>query len=246
MMVKKIFVLLIISSQLILSLKSQDYQNTKFGIKQKFGNLYIEIQFYNLSTVRIIKYPADLTLKKKSLSVIAEPELTSYTITQENNNLILKSKNIRVYLNLLTGCISFYDNKNNLLLREKENSTYFINFNDAGRKSYTVSQSFLLDGEEAIYGLGQQQQGKMIQRNIKLKMIQGNTDDYIPFFISIKGYGLFWDNYSPTIFYDTINETFFKSEVGDCIDYYFMYGKNADGVISQMRFLTGSVPMFPL
>ena len=30
------------------------------------------------------------------------------------------------------------------------------------------------------------------------------------------------------------------------MDYYFMYGATADGVIAQMRDLTGQVPMFPL
>ena len=30
------------------------------------------------------------------------------------------------------------------------------------------------------------------------------------------------------------------------MDYYFMYGSDADGVIAQMRYLTGEVPMFPL
>ena len=77
-------------------------------------------------------------------------------------------------------------------------------------------------------------------------MIQGNTDDYVPFFQSVKGYGLFWDNYSPTLFVDDSAGTSFTSDVGDCVDYYFMYGGNADGVISLMRGLTGQVPMFPL
>ena len=57
---------------------------------------------------------------------------------------------------------------------------------------------------------------------------------------------MFWDNYSPTLFTDNEVETSFRSEVGDCVDYYFMYGKNADGVIAQVRSLTGQAPMFPL
>ena len=57
---------------------------------------------------------------------------------------------------------------------------------------------------------------------------------------------MFWDNYSPTLFTDNEVETSFRSEVGDCVDYYFMYGKNADGVIAQVRNLTGQAPMFPL
>jgi alpha-D-xyloside xylohydrolase len=38
----------------------------------------------------------------------------------------------------------------------------------------------------------------------------------------------------------------FTSEAGQGVDYYFMYGGSADGVIAQMRYLTGDVPMFPL
>ena len=119
-----------------------------------------------------------------------------------------------------------------LLLSESEAGARFTGFNDAGVETFNVYQAFVLDKDEAIYGLGQQQQGKMIQRDLTLNMIQGNTDDYIPFFLSVKGYGLFWDNYSPTVFEDNPENTSFKSDVGDCIDYYFMYGGSADGVIA--------------
>src|SRR5690606_12468253 len=77
-------------------------------------------------------------------------------------------------------------------------------------------------------------------------MLQSNSADFVPFIQPIKRYGVYWDNNSPTTFFDDKNETSFESEVGDCIDYYFMYGGNADGVIAQMRHLTGDVPMFPL
>ena len=86
----------------------------------------------------------------------------------------------------------------------------------------------------------------MIQRNMTKNLIQGNVEDVSPFFQSTKGYGVFWDNYSPTLFTDNEVETSFRSEVGDCVDYYFMYGKDADGVIAQVRSLTGQAPMFPL
>ena len=115
-----------------------------------------------------------------------------------------------------------------------------------GQKLVQVYQPFILDREEAIYGLGQLQNGKMIQRNMTKNLIQGNVEDVSPFFQSTKGYGVFWDNYSPTLFTDNEVETSFRSEVGDCVDYYFMYGKNADGVIAQVRSLTGQAPMFPL
>ena len=77
----------------------------------------------------------------------------------------------------------------------------------------------MLEKEEAIYGLGILQNGKMSQRNQRKYLMPGNVEDGITFFQSVKGYGLFWDNYSPTNFADDENETSFESEVGDCTDY---------------------------
>ena len=112
----------------------------------------------------------------------------------------MKSESLQVDLNLKDGKISFSTLTGEPLLGEKDSGTAFTDFNDAGVKTFSVTQSFILDKDEAIYGLGQQQQGKMEQRNDTLHMIEGNTDDYIPFFQSVKGYGVFWDNYSPTWF----------------------------------------------
>ena len=225
---------------------AQLYKKTELGIKSSINSIQVEVQFYNSSTVRILKSPEGNTFDKKSLSVIETPQKTDINITQEGDELLLKSENVQVDLNLKDGKLSFSTATSEGLLSEKAEGVVFTDFNDAGTKTYSMSQSYVLDKDEAIYGLGQQQHGKMVQRNLKLRMIQGNTDDYIPFFISVKGYGLFWDNYSPTIFEDNPDSTSFKSDVGDCIDYYFMYGGNADGVIARMRNLTGQVPMFPL
>jgi alpha-D-xyloside xylohydrolase len=225
---------------------AQSYMKTELGIKSTIEAIDVEIQFYNPSTVRVLKSPEGKTFEKNSLSVISIPQKTDFSIKQAGDELSLKSENVHVNLNLKNGNISFSTLTGEPLLSEKESVAAFTDFNDAGIQTFSVYQSFVLDKDEAIYGLGQQQQGKMIQRNLKLHMVQGNTDDYIPFFLSVKGYGLFWDNYSPTLFEDSPESTSFKSDVGDCVDYYFMYGGNADGVIARMRELTGQVPMFPL
>lgn len=233
---------------IILSINSnaQTYQKTGSGIKAVTTTGTIEIQFYNSTTVRVLKWPENGTVNKQSLAVIKTPVKTEFSLKQQGDDIYLKSKNLQVVLNLENGRLSFRSATGQMLLNEKASGTEFNNIDDAGIRTFSVNQSFVLDKDEAIYGLGQQQQGKMVQRNLKLNMVQGNTDDYIPFFQSVKGYGLFWDNYSPTIFEDNEASTSFRSEVGDCIDYYFMYGGNADGVIACMRELTGEAPMFPL
>ena len=157
----------------------------------------------------------------------------------------MNTSELSVSVDTGTGIVSYFSKDGKSLLAEKS-GMQFIDFDDAGTKTYQVYQPFILDKEEAIYGLGQLQNGKMIQRNMTKNLIQGNVEDVSPFFQSTKGYGVFWDNYSPTLFTDNEVETSFRSEVGDCVDYYFMYGKDADGVIAQVRSLTGQAPMFPL
>lgn len=112
--------------------------------------------------------------------------------------------------------------------------------------TYEVSQSFILDEDEVIYGLGQQQTGKMNQRNQRLVLEQNNMQIAVPYFASVKGYGLYWDNYSITTFDDTPMGTSFRSEAGEAIDYYFLYGGNGDATVALLRQLSGQAPMVPL
>lgn len=244
--VKRVFIGLVLSTGLFFHGNAQNFQKTEAGIKIEINSVTTEVQFYSPTIVRILKSPAGNNFTKESLSVIKQPQKTSLNAKQQGDWLNLKSEKITVALNLKSGEIVYSTAKGESLLKEKESGVKFTPFNDAGSNTFNVQQSFVLDKDETIYGLGQQQRGKMSQRNVTLNMVQGNTDDYVPFFQSVKGYGVFWDNYSPTQFVDNAEATSFKSDVGDCIDYYFMYGGNADDVIAQMRDLTGQAPMFPL
>lgn len=213
-------------------------------IELQNGNA-VEVSFLTPSTVRIVKSENKNIPDKQSLSVIIKPEQVKYSVSRTNGNVKLSSKNLSVNVDTKNGTLTFNDPKGSILLKE---SAYSLKKRDSGadKGAYIVSTTFSLDNEEPIYGLGIMQDGKMNLRGISKQMIQGNTDDYMNIIQSIKGYGIFWDNYSPTNFKDNADGMSFTSEVGDCIDYYFMYGGNADGVISEIRTLTGDVPMLPL
>jgi alpha-D-xyloside xylohydrolase len=226
---------------------AQSYQKTTSGVKASVNGIAIELQFYSPEIVRVIKVPDGKIFTKESLSVTKKPEQVQIDFKQRGDIIKLNSKRLNVSLNLKSGELSFTSNAGVALLKEKQDGVAFTPFDDAGNKTYTVSQAFVLDKDEPIYGLGQHQRGNLNQRNQRYdNMIQGNTEDVVPLFQSAKGYGVFWDNYSPTSFDDNAKETSFKSDVGDGIDYYFMYGGNADGVIADMRNLSGQAPMFPL
>ena len=228
---------------------AQEFQKTSSGIKTAISGKQtdIEIQWFGPNTLRVLKTPQGKSVKKESLSVIAHPKNSGIKITTLGNGcIVMTSQTLTVTLNPQTGIITYAKPNGDTLLIEQENVKAFTPINDAGRSTYSVYQGFTTSKEEGLYGLGQLQNGQMMQRDITKHLVQGNVEDVSPFFQSTKGYGVFWDNYSGTTYTDNEQETSFRSEVGDCIDYYFMYGGSADGVIAEVRALTGDVPMMPL
>lgn len=221
-------------------------QRTEYGVISSAEATDIEIQFFSPKIVRVFKYPTGKRPEKKSFSVIKDAEKVGFQIREFNNIITLTSSDVVVLLNRFTGDVTFTGTDSKPFITEKSRTTQFIDVTYGNQETYKVLQTFMLEKEEAVYGLGQQQTGKMNQRNQTLQLRQENMHICIPFIQSVKGYGLFWDNYSPTRFDDSINGMTFESSVGECVDYYFMYGGNADGVIAQMRELTGQVPMYPL
>ena len=185
----------------------------------------VSVEFLTPRIVHVVKGQPT-----KSLVVTAKPE--SVAAVQKGNSW--SSSELMVRLDPATKCLTFLTVKGRVLLREK------------GCDVSQVRQTFTLDKDEAIYGLGTIQNGKMNRRGESKRMEQSNLEDFQNVLQSIKGWGLCWENYSPTLFEDNAEGMTFDAEAGEGIDYYFMYGGSADGVIAQMRWLTGDVPMFPL
>ncbi len=199
------------------------------------------IEFYAPGIVRVVKVPKGYDYQKKSLVVIARPQ----EVAPVRKGNVLQSSELTVKVDPRTGNLTF-SSGGKTLLRE-QNCSFEPRQTGPDAGSFRVTQRFLLDRDEAIYGLGTIQNGKMNRRGEHKLMEQSNLEDFQNVLQSIKGWGIYWDNYSRTQFDDDAQSGMsFSSEVGDCIDYYFMYGGSADGVIAQMRLLSGDVPMFPL
>ena len=201
-------------------------------VEWQAGETVVTVEFFTPSIVHVVKEQPT-----KTLVITAKPE--NVAVTQKDNTW--KSSELTVKLEPETQTLVFMTNKGKVLLREKG-----ISMVRKTEDEFEVSQSFFLDKDEAIYGLGTIQNGKMNRRGEKIRMEQSNLEDFQNVLQSIKGWGLYWENYSPTLFEDNAEGMSFTSEAGQGIDYYFMYGGSADGVIAQMRYLTGDVPMFPL
>ena len=203
-----------------------------------------QVTFYTPSIVRIYKTGPDNPDKKQSLSVVMQPEQVKNTVTVQNGAIIYKSSELTVKVS--DNDVTFMDKKGNVLLAENGYGHGNVAMTRPDYADIPVDQGFSLGADEPLYGLGILQDGRMEKSGTYRRMIQGNTDDYCNIIQSIKGYGLFWDNYSPTTFGIEEGKFFFTSENAGGIDYYFIYGGDADGVIAGIRQLTGTVPMLPL
>ena len=192
----------------------------------------VTVEFVTPSIVHVVKGQPT-----KTLVITAKPG--DVAVTRKGNTW--SSNELMVKMDPGMKSLTFMTNKGKVLLREQGWSLIRKNTDE-----WEVSQTFQLDKDEAIYGLGTIQNGKMNRRGEKKRMEQSNLEDFQNVLQSIKGWGLYWENYSPTLFEDNAKGMTFTSEAGQGVDYYFMYGGSADGVIAQMRYLSGDVPMFPL
>ena len=184
----------------------------------------VRIEFFTPSIVHVVK-----GTPTKTLVVTAKPNEDGW----QKNKGLWKSSELTVKQDA-QGNLTFLTAKGKVLLREKNCDVA------------EARQTFTLDKDEAVYGLGTIQNGRMNRRGEKKRMEQSNLEDFQNVLQSIKGWGIYWENYSPTLFEDTPQGMTFDAEAGEGVDYYFMYGGSADGVIAQMRYLSGDVPMFPL
>ena len=184
----------------------------------------VNIEFYTPNIVHVVKGKPT-----KTLVITAKPE--NVKTVRKGNTWMSSELTVKQDVN---GSLTFLTAAGKVLLREKNGDVM------------KARQTFLLDKDEPIYGLGTIQNGKMNRRGEHKRMEQSNLEAFQNVLQSVKGWGIYWDNYSPTQFDDDVDGMTFASEVGEGIDYYFMYGGSADGVIALMRHLTGDVPMFPL
>lgn len=219
-------------------------QNTQ---EVKVNGITTRVTFYSPEIVRVVKFPSDAQgpTKPSMVVTLAPQSELDVNIKESGARTTLTSNALTVSIDKRTGLVQFASKGKNLL---KEKSHGFEARTEGPDKgSYRTTIVYQLDKNEPIYGLGAIQDGKMNRRNSShLMMEQSNLQDYQYVVQSLKGWGLFWDNYSRADFVDNEEGMKFSAEVGDAIDYYFLWGGSADGVNAQMRALSGQVPMFPL
>lgn len=219
-----------------ISLEPRNSEST--GVKR------LTLKVHSDDIIQIIASPDDSDLAPTSLIVDDKrnPQ-TDFTIEEHPPEVYLITDRLKVIVNEHTGKVTIKNLNDEILFQE--GSRQVVPGVVLDEKVHHIRQSFNWADDEVLYGLGQHQEGIFNWRGHYVDLFQHNMRAVVPFLLSTKGYGILWDNYSYTKFTDTQFGSFLWSEVGDAVNYFFIYGPEADAVIANYRELTGRAPLFP-
>jgi alpha-D-xyloside xylohydrolase len=163
----------------------------------------LQLQVISDKIIHVTATPENTFSSVKSLMAVERTgKAANWTVVQKGNELLLSTALVVAHVSLTQGTVGFTDKAGNVILSEKPGRT-FIPVSNNGESSYHIIQDFNSPADEAIYGLGQHQNGIVNFKNQHLELFQNNTEVAVPFLVSSKNYGILWDNYSLTKFGDT-------------------------------------------
>lgn len=113
------------------------------------------------------------------------------------------------------------------------------------RRGYQTRLSFAFDDDEAIYGLGQHEQGVLNYRGQHQFLYQHNLKISCPVICSSKGWAVLSNCCGAQIFHDDAYGSYLSADAADELDYFVIFGPEFDRIVAAIRALTGDAPMLP-
>ncbi|KAA6456635.1 DUF5110 domain-containing protein [Acidobacteria bacterium AB60] len=308
----------------------EDAHPDRSGVTLRTAVGVMRIEFCSERAVHVVASHTG-QIPPAKVPVVTQPcSEKSVRVRSGKDQITISTPKISVLVNRANGAVAFQSPEGKTLLAEpSQGGKQFDVPGTYEAQNWQVKQEFRLQAEEALYGLGQHQEGFFDLRNIPIRLLQANTNIAIPFLLSTNGYGLLWNNPSLTDFDPPTevvsldqdgNGTFqsgpegdygfllsgnfrdrlrltvdqkdiidlknmwlplsagakvhlaantkytlnaatgghtrlevrrpsdtmgFRSEAGDAVDYYFLYGPELTNVIAAYRDLTGTAPLLP-
>ena len=222
-------------------------QKRSDGVALTMQSGTMRLQVWSDRVIRVTYAPTAELPVNKSLSVVGKPGESKWKLLEKPEAVTLETPALRARVDRKTGAVSFYDLNDKPILQEAEGGREFAPSPVKEVGGTSVRQTFVLAPDERIYGLGQHQSGVWNYRGTTVHLQQQNMEVAVPVLMSSKGYGVLWDNPAVTDVDVGVKGkegiVAWTSETGKAVDYYFMFGPTADGVIQDYRELTGAAPM---
>lgn len=188
-----------------------NYLTVQLKQHQNYGPSQIRLQVVNDRIIRVQATAEQSFRNKQSLIIVPQNSKAQYKVEEQGDDLIITTAAMRAVLNEATGQITFYDLKDQVLLKEvaqggktfkpftvpdREIGVDIAKVPDAQKHGWSWRALFDSPDNEAFYGLGQHQSEELNMKGKNEDLFQYNTKVSVPFVISNKNYGILWDSYS--------------------------------------------------
>jgi alpha-D-xyloside xylohydrolase len=180
---------------------AQTFTREPDGITIPLHSQTVRLQVISDSILHVSAKP-DGAPTHPSITVVAAPSTTTkWTAAKSANSITLTTSRIKATVDTTTGAVSFFDALTNAPILA-EDIRALTPATVLGERTWNVQQQFKPIADESLYGLGQQQLGILDLKGYDLDLWQHNTNVVVPYLVSSRGYGIFWDNTSFTRFGD--------------------------------------------
>jgi len=124
----------------------------------------------------------NLELPKSLMVVGASAPAPAFTVTKQDDGVVLSTAQLIAHVSLANGAVRFTDSAGKPLLEEQP------------RSAWAVSQRFNAGTDEGLFGSGQHQNAQLDLNGEDVELSQHNMDIGVPFVVSTRNYGVLWDN----------------------------------------------------
>lgn len=188
-----------------------NYLTVQLKQHQNYGPSQIRLQVVSDRIIRVQATAEQSFRSKQSLIIVPQNSKAQYKVEEQGDDLIITTAAMRAVLNEATGQITFYDLKDQVLLKEvaqggktfkpftvpdREIGVDIAKVPEAQKHGWSWRALFDSPDNEAFYGLGQHQSEELNMKGKNEDLFQYNTKVSVPFVISNKNYGILWDSYS--------------------------------------------------
>ncbi len=203
----------------------------------------LKIEPLNPQIVRVVYTRREAFRTTPSLMMLppSPDPFTEWTVEEDDQTLRLVTSQLQVVIQKTTCAMTWLDAAGNLVVREPEQGGKIID----PERDQTARLDLVFAPGEAIYGLGQHEEGILNYRGHCQYLYQHNLKVAIPQIVSTRGYAILWDTASLSVFHDDVYGSYFWTECCEELDFYFIYGPEFDQIVAGFRVLTGQVPLLP-
>jgi alpha-D-xyloside xylohydrolase len=179
------------------------FQREPDGMNLRLPNGELHIEILGANVVRVAFSASPEFFSRISIArVPLQLQHVPFQIIESKASYTLVTDELRVSVDRQSGAVSFADHAGHALLAEAPDGRKLEPAMVQGETTFHIQQKWAAADGESLYGLGQMQLGTVDIKGYDLDLWQHNTNVVVPFLVSSKGYGIFWDNTSFTRFGD--------------------------------------------